>query len=174
MTTPTALPWHHPAMLLATLGGSGLIPLAPGTWGSAVAVALAWAGVALGDAAGIGGGPVLAVAIPVVFIFGLWACGVVQDREQTHDASKIVVDEAIGQWIALLGVIGAERADQPLWWLAAFALFRLFDIAKPWPVSWADRQVQGALGVMLDDILAGVYAMIVIAVADAALAGRIF
>lgn len=160
-------------MLLATLGGTGLSPFAPGTWGSAVALVLAWAGVGLGDMLGIGGGPVLAVAIAVVFIFGMWACGVVQQYEGTHDASMIVVDEAIGQWIAVLAVVGIDKADNVFWWLAAFALFRLFDIAKPWPVSWADKRVEGALGVILDDILAGIYAMVVIAIADAVIVGAI-
>lgn len=103
MRPRTALPWYHPAMLVATFGGSGLIPFAPGTWGSAAAILLAWAGLALSTAAGISQGPVLAVAIPVIFVFGLWACTVVQEYEQTHDASMIVIDEVVGQWIALLG-----------------------------------------------------------------------
>lgn len=71
------------------------------------------------------------------------------------------------------GVIGTKRGDEPLWWLAAFVLFRLFDIVKPWPVSWADKKVPGALGVMLDDIIAGVYAMIVIAIANAVIGGSV-
>jgi phosphatidylglycerophosphatase A len=74
-----------------------------------------------------------------------------------HDQGALVWDEVIGMWIALFA------APTQWWWMiVGFALFRLFDIWKPWPVSWADRRVHGGLGVMLDDVVAGVYALVVL------------
>jgi phosphatidylglycerophosphatase A len=94
----------------------------------------------------------------------VWACGVADRRLRLHDQGALVWDEVIGMWITL------AAAPAPWWWmLVGFALFRLFDIWKPWPVSWADRRVHGGLGVMLDDVLAGVYALIVLQLAALAL-----
>lgn len=127
-------------MLVATLGGVGRLRPGPGTWGSAVVLPLVF----LGPAA------CLALAV-VLAIAGYWAAG--RTLTPADDPGWFVADEGAGMLIALAALPGASWAGVAL----AFALFRLFDIAKPWPVSWADRQ-PGARGVMLDDLLAGLIA----------------
>ncbi len=149
--------------LIATVFGVGHIRPAPGTWGSAVAVLLAFA------LHKLGGFPVLAIATVIVCFVGWWATAVATRGSDDHDPSEIVIDEVAGQWIALLVVsYGAWANDvDPLrmypGWIAAFLLFRLFDITKPGPIGWADRRGD-ALGVMLDDVIAGVFAAIGVAV----------
>jgi len=141
--------WRHPAGWIATGAFSGLSPLAPGTVGSFMAL-LPW--LALRELPW----PLYLVAVAFVFALGCWACGWVVRTLRVSDPGIAVVDEFVGQWIALLPLVGA-----PLhvgWMLLGFLLFRVFDVWKPWPVSWADRRVKGGLGVMLDDVLAGVYA----------------
>jgi phosphatidylglycerophosphatase A len=133
------------ARFVATLGGAGLIRPAPGTWGSLVVLPL----VMLGPVACM----VLAV---VVTIAGTWAAGRVL-RDDTEDPGWFVADEGAGMLIALAALGSATWLGVAL----AFGLFRLLDIAKPWPVSWADAQ-PGAFGVMLDDILAGAMAAAVL------------
>ena len=141
----------HPAGWIATALGAGLAPKAPGTAGSAVAL-LPWWFLLRGLP------PRWYVIVLVAgFLLGVWACGVSDRRLRLHDQGALVWDEVIGMWIAL-----AAAPAQWWWMLAGFALFRLFDIWKPWPVSWADRRVHGGLGVMLDDVLAGIYALIVL------------
>ena len=116
----------------------------------------------------IGGPWLLMIAIIVSFISGIWATYHVTKNQEDHDPSYVVIDEVAGQWIALLPLsIGAAHAGASitaLWpgWIAAFVLFRLFDIAKPGPIGWADRRGD-ALGVMLDDVIAGVFAAIGVA-----------
>lgn len=134
--------------------GVGSLRPAPGTWGSLVALPLAYGLHALG-------GPLLLLAGVIgVFALGWWATASATRGEADHDPSHIVVDEVVGQWIALLPVsLGAAQSGAPilaLWpgWVAAFVFFRLFDIWKPGPVGLADRR-QDALGVMLDDAIAG-------------------
>ena len=145
-TSPKSLPFFPPASLIATVFGTGLVPVASGTAGSAVAVPAAaliyWAS-----------GPLsLFLATIVVFAVGWWASAVYVERTGTSDPGAIVIDEVAGQWLVL------AVAPLNVWYfLLGFALFRVFDIVKPWPVSWADRKIKGGLGVMLDDILAGVY-----------------
>ncbi len=144
-TTP-ALSFAHPASLVATVFGAGLSPVAPGTVGSLVAVPLAWL---LMWASGPLG---LFVAAVAVFALGWWASTVYVERTRIADPGAVVVDEVAGQWLVLV------VAPLNVWYFAAgFVLFRVFDIVKPWPVSWADRRIKGGLGVMLDDVLAGVY-----------------
>lgn len=154
--------------MIATLMGVGYLRPAPGTWGSLVA--LPWA-LLLHV---LGGFWLLALGVVVAFFKGWWATAQMTKGEQNHDPSEIVVDELVGQWIALLPIsYGAWSNDVSilaLWpgWIAAFGLFRLFDIWKPWLVGWADRR-NDALGVMLDDVIAGVFAAIgVIALAGLA------
>ena len=158
-----------PSQWLATFGGVGLLRLAPGTWGSAAAVALAWPIHALG------GFPALAAATIVVTITGTWATARTIEATGDHDPSQVVVDEVAGQWLALWPLsFGLWHASQDPWlfpwpgWVFGFALFRLFDIWKPGPIGWADRRGT-AWGVMLDDLLAGVAAGAVLA-AGAAIA----
>jgi phosphatidylglycerophosphatase A len=113
----------------------------------------------------LGGAQLLGAGIVVVFFAGWWATRVMTDGQADHDPSEIVVDEVVGQWIALLALsLPATRHGldiTALWpgWIAAFVLFRLFDIWKPWLVGKADRRGD-ALGVMLDDVIAGVFAAI--------------
>lgn len=130
-----------PARLVATLGGAGLLRPGPGTWGSAVVLPL----VLLGPLSCL----VLAL---VVTLAGYWAAQQVL-HDDTEDPGWFVADEGAGMLLALAALPAATWSGV----LAAFALFRLLDIAKPWPVSWADDQ-GGAFGVMLDDILAGAIA----------------
>ncbi len=146
--------------LIATVGGVGLLRPAPGTWGSLAALPLAWVLHLLG------GWLALALAIPLLYAAGLWATQRETAGKDNHDPSEIVVDEVVGQWIALLPVsIGASLTGASvlaLWpgILVAFVGFRLFDILKPGPVGWADRR-HDAHGVMLDDVVAGLLAAIV-------------
>ena len=134
---------------------------APGTWGSLAALPAGWALFELGGVALFCG------AILLAFGTGWWATALETKGKADHDPSEIVIDEVVGQWIALLPVmIGASHSGAgvlALWpgWVVAFAAFRLFDITKPGPVGWADRQ-HGPLGVMLDDVIAGVMAALVV------------
>ncbi|MCR9125840.1 MAG: phosphatidylglycerophosphatase A [Rhodobacteraceae bacterium] len=145
------------ARLIATVGGTGYLRPAPGTWGSLVALPLGW-GLHV-----LGGFPLLLGAVVVAFATGLWATRMTTAGQSDHDPSEIVIDEVAGQWVALLALsFPAWRSGLDitlLWpgWIAAFVLFRLFDITKPGPVGWADRRAD-PLGVMLDDVIAGVFA----------------
>ncbi|MDA1075575.1 MAG: phosphatidylglycerophosphatase A [Proteobacteria bacterium] len=145
--TPAHL--KNPYVLIATGLGSGLLPKAPGTWGSLLALA-AWSGLA-----GLSL-PVQIGATVSCFLLGCWTVQKVIDRFEVGDAGAIVIDEIAGMWLTLWMVpVGG-------WMVVGFVLFRVFDILKPWPVSWLDRHVHGGLGVMADDIAAAVYAAIVL------------
>jgi len=146
-TTRLGLPLRHPAVIVASFFGAGLLPAVPGSWGSLAALPLAWAIAALSGTIG------LAVATAGLFGLGWWAAAIVTAEGGLEDPGWIVVDEAVGQWLVLLAAPRSLFA-----WAAAFVLFRLFDIVKPWPIGWADRHVRGGLGIMLDDLLAAVYA----------------
>jgi len=145
------------AVLIGTVFGVGYLRPAPGTWGSLVALPWAWV------LHVIGGFPLLLIGVVAVFVKGLWATSVMTKGSDDHDPSEIVVDELAGQWIALLPlsyVAWTRGIDiTVLWpgWVAAFLLFRLFDITKPGPIGWADRRGD-PMGVMLDDVIAGVFA----------------
>jgi phosphatidylglycerophosphatase A len=138
---------RHPAWLIATCFGVGFLPKAPGTWGSLAAVPFAYG---IHHWFGAWG---LAVAAGAIFLAGLWAAGEFKRHSGQEDPQAVVVDEVAGQWLALV-----PAGDDILLYAAGFFLFRLFDIWKPWPVSWADRELGGGLGVMLDDVIAGAYA----------------
>ena len=152
MTEARPLPPWHPAHLLATWFGCGLLPKAPGTWGSLAALpfaaALVW-----------WGGPWLLLAASIaLFAIGIWASERYARAMAAEDPSAVVIDEVVGQWLALVPAAGV------FWlYLPGFLAFRLFDIVKPWPVSWADRELGGGLGIMLDDVLAGLYAAALVA-----------
>jgi phosphatidylglycerophosphatase A len=140
---------RHPLGWIACGFGSGLSPVAPGSTGSLVAL-LPW--FALRELLL----PWFVVALVAAFIFGVVACNWAVRTLKVADPGAVVWDEFVGQWIALTPLLFASRNA---WWiLCGFILFRLFDIAKPWPVSWADRRIPGGLGVMLDDVFAGIYA----------------
>lgn len=152
--------------LICTFFGVGLLRPAPGTWGSLAALPVAWVVITLVGPVGF------SVAIVAAFAIGWWATARETRGADNHDPSEIVIDEVAGQWLALLPVsIGAAQSGAPLlalWpgWIAGFLLFRLFDIWKPGPIRLIDKRTD-ALGVMLDDIIAGLLA----AIAVIALAG---
>lgn len=143
----------RPAGWIACGLGAGLSPFAPGTVGSLVAL-LPW--LALRELPPA----YFAIALIAAFALGVWACDWAVRQLRIADPGALVWDEFVGQWIALTPLLLWSR-DWP-WVFAGFILFRIFDIVKPWPVSWADRNVHGGLGVMLDDVLAGIYAAIVL------------
>lgn len=101
-----------------------------------------------------GGFWVLGSASALVFFVGLWASKDYMERTNSHDPGPVVIDEVAGQWIVLL-----LTPLDPVYYMLSFVLFRLFDIFKPWPISWVDESVNGAWGVMLDDVLAGVFGL---------------
>lgn len=147
MTTES--PLDKLATALATLGPIGHFPKAPGTWGSlASIVAAPWLFLPLPLA-----GRVLVLA--AVLAVGVWACGRAEDVMGKKDPGCVIIDELFGQWLTILFF-----AAMPIWYLPiAFILFRVFDIFKPWPVKWAETAFPGGLGVMIDDGVAGLYAM---------------
>lgn len=144
----------HPAGWIACGFGSGLSPVAPGTAGSLAAL-LPW--IALRELPPLYYGAVIVLA----FALGIWACNWAVRSLTIADPGAVVWDEFVGQWIALAPLLWMPRSWP--WISAGFILFRIFDIAKPWPVSWADRKVGGGLGVMLDDVIAGAYAALALA-----------
>ncbi len=143
----TRLPFAHPANLVATWFGIGLLPVAPGTWGSLAALPAAWIIASFAGRAG------LALATVAVITLGIWAAGTVERRCRERDPGRIVVDEVAGQWLALIAV-----PPDPVLYGASFVFFRVADIAKPWPARWIERRLRGGLAVMLDDLVAGLYA----------------
>jgi phosphatidylglycerophosphatase A len=147
MSERPAVPLNRADALIATWFGIGLIRFAPGTWGSLAALPCA-AGLQL-----LGGPWLLAGATGVVTVAGVWAGGRTAAVLAAGDPGLVVVDEVAGQWLALVPL-----PLDPWWYLAAFVLFRLFDIAKPWPIGWLDRNLSGGLGIMADDLAAGLAA----------------
>jgi phosphatidylglycerophosphatase A len=142
-----------PAGWLACGFGSGLAPVAQGTFGSLAAL-IPW--LALRELSL----PIYLAMVAIGFVLGVWACDVAGKRLQVDDHRSLVWDEFIGQWIALIPVLFVPFA----WWqlVAGFVLFRLFDVAKPWPIGWVDRRVKGGFGVMIDDVIAGIFAALVL------------
>ena len=136
--------------LIATFFYIGHLRPAPGTWGSLAALLL---GYLIVQTAGVLG---LCMGIMITCIMGWWATTAQTKGKDDHDPSEIVIDEVAGQWIAILPIAMWPHAYEiSIWyWFLAFAGFRMFDIIKPGLVGWADRQA-GPIGVMLDDIIAG-------------------
>ncbi|KJZ20123.1 phosphatidylglycerophosphatase A family protein [Loktanella sp. S4079] len=147
--------------LIATFFYVGHLRPAPGTWGSLAALPAAWLIYTLLGPWGLLAGCVIS------YFAGVWATRVETAGKENHDPSEIVIDEVCGQWIALLPVAyGAYMMSAnitALWpgWIAAFILFRLFDITKWGPIGWADRR-NDPTGVMLDDVIAGIFAAVVV------------
>jgi phosphatidylglycerophosphatase A len=149
--------------LIASFGYVGYLRPASGTWGSAAAIPVAWV------LHGLGGFWLLAIATVAVFAVGTWATARHMVKTGGKDPSEVVIDEVVGQWIALWPLsLGLTHAGTDPWtfpwpgWVAAFFLFRFFDIFKLGPVAWADRK-DAAWGVMLDDVFAGIFAAIAVA-----------
>ncbi len=137
-------------MFIATGAYSGYLPKAPGTWGSAVGVLL-WLGLGhLALAPYLGG-------VAVILLIGTVCAGSAEKIVDRSDPGLVVIDEVVGQLIALIMV-----PARPLPVLAGFLLFRLLDILKPFPAGWLDRHIHGGLGIMLDDVVAGLYALLIL------------
>lgn len=159
--TGTDKPNNKLAEALGTVFGVGLMRPASGTWGSLVALPLGWGLFVVG---GLG---LVVAAIVIAFGAGWWATIKITQNGADPDPSRIVIDEVVGQWIALLplfyGSMFAGVDVTLLWpgWIAAFVFFRVFDIWKPGPIGRADRR-HDPLGVMLDDVIAGAFAAIVV------------
>ena len=161
---PARLIMTTPAHVLAFGFGSGLSPKAPGTVGTLVSLPLWWL---LASCVCLPW-QVYATVLAIVCLVGWWACARSSHLLGVHDHPGIVIDEFAGMGIAaipLLPVLGWMREPHWLWWIAAFALFRLFDILKPWPIKALDRNVGGGFGIMIDDVLAGIFAAAILALA---------
>jgi phosphatidylglycerophosphatase A len=151
------------ALFIASAAGSGYLPIAPGTWGSALAVAI----FVLFSPVGLWQ---FGLSLVALFFLGIWAADTAEHAFGRKDDGRIVIDEVVGQLLTLapLLVLGSSRS--PLALVTGFVLFRCFDIWKPGPVRWSERNFPGGVGVMIDDVLAGILAAIVLGVAVAVLA----
>jgi phosphatidylglycerophosphatase A len=139
-----------PVHILAFGFGTGLAPVAPGTVGSLVGVLLAWLTLDLGLIAQIG-------VAAFLIAFGVWVCGESARRLGIHDHGGIVWDEIAGMYVVLI------VAPTTVWaWILAFGLFRAFDIVKPWPIRDLDHRIHGGVGIMLDDLVAALYAALLL------------
>lgn len=139
-------PWLHPVHLLAFGFGSGLSPKAPGTVGSLAAIPFYFLLAQLPN-----WGYLLCLAL--ASIIGVYLCGKTSRDMGVHDHGGIVWDEFVGVWITLFML-----PEGWYWLLAGFLLFRLFDILKPFPIGYLDKHIHGGTGIMLDDIIAGIFA----------------
>jgi len=151
LSNPTFAALRKDPVLLLGLGfGSGLSPFAPGTAGTVVALLF------VPLLALLSTGPLLAVLL-IASLAGIYICGYSARKLGANDPSSIVWDEFVGLWIALAGFPVSS-----FWLVSGFVVFRCFDILKPWPISVLDKKVPGGLGIMLDDILAGVMTWLVL------------
>ena len=136
----------NPIHLVAFGFGAGLSPKAPGSVGTIVAVLIY---LVLPSMPPI----IYAGLVLLSFFFGIWICGKTAEDLGVHDHGGIVWDEFVGYWVTMF------MAPSGIFWvLLGFVLFRLLDIFKPWPIKWADKELAGGLGIMLDDVLAGIMA----------------
>lgn len=142
--------WKNPIHFIAFGFGSGASPVAPGTCGTVAAIPIYLL---------IQNLPLLqyGVIVLVASLIGIWLCDVTEKAVGVHDHPGIVWDEICGYGLTMFA---APKGW--LWIILGFLLFRLFDIWKPWPIGWIDKHVDGGLGVMVDDLLAAVYAWIVL------------
>lgn len=143
-----------PVLLLAFGFGTGLAPRAPGTFGTLPGIAFA---ALLGWVAARWGLPqsgVILVALLLLLPLGVWLCGAASRRLGVHDHGGIVFDEIVGVLIPFLIL-----PVSPLNLLWAFVWFRFFDVLKPWPIRWLDQHVAGGFGIMIDDVLAGIFSL---------------
>ncbi len=134
--------------------GVGYIPFASGTFGSI-------AGLIIGYLIYLINFNLILFIIPILFILGIKASDIYQNETGEKDSSIIVIDEVVGQLIAILTVV-----DNFYLLILAFVIFRVYDIFKPWPASYFDKKMKNGAGVMLDDVIAGIYALITISIID--------
>ena len=138
--------WFNPIHLLAFGFGSGATPKAPGTWGTLAAVLIYWPLSQLSPEHYL-------LMLLVTSVMGIYICGQTARDLGVHDHGSIVWDEFVGFWITMFAApVGW------VWVVVGFVLFRFFDIIKPWPISWIDKNITGGFGIMLDDVIAGVMA----------------
>lgn len=147
-----SLVYSHPAYFIAFSGGAGLSPFAPGTIGTVIAFPLFWVLDYYLDSIA------LLLLIDIFFIAGIWACGLSGQALGDPDHGGMVWDETVAFLLVLY-----FTPDHWAWQLAAFALFRLFDIVKPQPIRYCDSHLKGGFGVMFDDILAAFYTLLCLA-----------
>ena len=134
------------AKMIATWFGVGLSKFAPGTCGSLAALPLAWVIFEFGNSSG------LIIAVITTLLIGIWATNCYCETIEDKDPPQVVVDEVAGQILAV-AFIPASISN----YLIGFIIFRFFDIFKPWPIRWIDENIKGGVGVMMDDILAGIF-----------------
>jgi len=134
-----------PSHLFASWFGIGLLRPAPGTWGSLVAILIWYFAEFLH--------PSIHIILPIFILFSWLICSQASHDSESKDNSAIVIDEMAGMLVTLSFVSHGATT-----YLAAFLLFRLFDIWKPWPISWVDKNIKGGLGIVLDDLIAGLFA----------------
>jgi phosphatidylglycerophosphatase A len=132
---------------IATGFYTGKLPLCPGTWGSLVAI-IPW--FLLRNLTT----PAYLIMLGMVFVLGFFVAGSAEKLLHQADAGPIVIDEILGMFITL-----AWAPDHPAAWILGFFLFRLFDVTKPFPCSWFDQHIHGGIGIMMDDVIAGIYAL---------------
>lgn len=147
---PRSRPPRSFRRLIYTGLGLGLAPKMPGTFGTLLGVPLWWLWSGLPWPAYLG-------ATLAVFTLGWWAAHKAESDLGQHDAPEVVIDEVAGYLVTMF--LAPPLPGVMLW---GFIFFRLFDILKPWPVNWADRKLPGAFGVMMDDVLAGLYAWLLL------------
>jgi phosphatidylglycerophosphatase A len=148
---------REPMTAIVTVGGVGLLPLAPGSWGALAALPFGWL------LAAFGGWIALLIGAVLASVVGWIAADRYVKATGREDPPEIVIDEVAAQWLALAVVpltIGG--------FIAAYLVFRLFDTLKPWPASWADGELEGGAGVMLDDLIAGAYSILPLVALDIA------
>ncbi|MBF0188464.1 MAG: phosphatidylglycerophosphatase A [Magnetococcales bacterium] len=145
--------WRWVAMAVSTFGGVGLSPIAPGTFGTVAAVVVYFLVQPFGFEAEVG-------LFAITVALGFWSAGVACAYYGVKDPQPVVIDEVAGYLLTMLFLPHASW----VWALVGFGLFRLFDIWKPWPVNWLDRTLPCPWGVMLDDLAAGLYAGVLLAI----------
>ena len=140
----------HLIMAIATGLYSGYLPKAPGTWGSVVGLIVYFflRGLSL---------PAYLTTIVVLLAVGTFAAGSAEKIMDRKDPGQVVIDEIVGMLITL-----TAAPVQPLVWLLGFGLFRFFDIVKPFPIRWIDKRIQGGVGIMMDDVVAGIFSFLVL------------
>jgi phosphatidylglycerophosphatase A len=136
---------HKPSHIFATWFGIGLLKPAPGTWGSLAGLLIWYFADSLHSS--------ILIILPIFILFSWLVCSQASRDSHSKDHSAIVIDEVAGMLVALSFV-----AHEIMAYLGAFVLFRLFDIWKPWPISWADKNIKGGFGILLDDLIAGLFA----------------
>jgi len=154
-----AFAFSHPAHVLAFGFGAGLVRVAPGTAGTLAAWPLGWL------LAGSVPPAAMLALVAVLFLVGIWCCGLTGERMGVADHGAMVWDEMVA-FLLILAVLPRELA----WQAAGFGAFRLFDIVKPPPIRWLERRLRGGFGVMFDDLVAAGYALLVLALAKRLLA----